>query len=123
MMGRSTTSPVLAACARWWQNAVTNVDRTRQHLAIDREGVTLSTSASRRTFLRLLGVSGALAIVAACGGAAPADTPAPAAKTEAKPADAKPTTAPVAAGPAAAGSALTVEFLHPWEATTAAPGP
>src|SRR5262245_16032201 len=98
-------------------------------------GRDLSIRASRRSFLRLIGLSGTLAVVAACGGSAPADTPAPAKSdakpaepskaaeakpaeaakaTEAKPAD-KPSTAPAPAKAATTGQALTIEFLHPWE--------
>ncbi|HEV8634400.1 MAG TPA: extracellular solute-binding protein [Chloroflexota bacterium] len=82
----------------------------------------MSISPSRRTFLRLLGVSGALSVVAACGAPAPANTPEPPAKTDAKPAEPakpgpadKPSTAPAPAKPAATGQPITVEFLHPWE--------
>jgi multiple sugar transport system substrate-binding protein len=71
----------------------------------------MAITGSRRTFLRLLGASGALTAMAACGGAAaPTGTPAPAAKSEAQS-----STAPVPAKPAASGQAITIEFLHPWE--------
>jgi multiple sugar transport system substrate-binding protein len=71
----------------------------------------MAITGSRRTFLRLLGASGALAAITACGGAAaPTGTPAPAAKAEAPS-----STSPAPAKPATSGQAITIEFLHPWE--------
>jgi multiple sugar transport system substrate-binding protein len=54
-------------------------------------------STSRRTFLRLLGATGALAATAACGGAAPESTPAAATATASRPTESVPTAAAKAA--------------------------
>ena len=78
----------------------------------------MAISTSRRTFLRLLGVSGALSATAACVGPAPENTPAPAAPADARPtetrsADATPT---AEAKPAETRPAATAAATRPADA-------